>query len=183
MGTIKSINLNAGHNAAGKVACGVVGLINESKENRAVASVVSRELKKAGVKVYNTTVDDAINQKKNLSSIIAKCNQHNTDLDVFIHFNSGANNKKGNGRTTGTEVLVYSLSKLKTKVSKAIRHEICKLGYKDRGTKVTKNLYVLRKSKNPAILIECCFVDDKDDVKLYNAETMGKAIAKAILSI
>ena len=92
MGTIKSINLNAGHNAAGKVACGVVGLINESKENRAVASVVSRELKKAGVKVYNTTVDDAINQKKNLSSIIAKCNQHNTDLDVFIHFNSGANN-------------------------------------------------------------------------------------------
>ena len=25
MGTIKSINLNAGHNAAGKVACGAVG--------------------------------------------------------------------------------------------------------------------------------------------------------------
>ena len=67
MGTIKSINLNAGHNAAGKVACGAVGLINESKENRAVASVVSRELKKAGVKVYNTTVD-AIKSLNNLTS-------------------------------------------------------------------------------------------------------------------
>ena len=183
MGTIKSINLNAGHNAPNKVACGAVGLIDESKENRVVTAVIARELKKAGVKVYNTTVDNAVNQSKNLAGIVAKCNQHSVDLDIFIHFNSGANNKKGNGKTTGTEVLMYSASTIKTKAAKAIRREICKLGYKDRGTKIAKNLYVLRKSKNPGLLIECCFVDDKDDVKLYKAETMGKAIAKAILSI
>ena len=28
------------------------------------------------------------------------------------------------------------------------------------------------------MLIECCFVDDKDDVSLYNAESMAKAIAE-----
>ena len=183
MGTIKTVNVNAGHNAPGKVACGAVGLIDESKENRAVANVVIRELKKAGVKVFNTTVNDAPSQSKNLAAIVNKCNQNNTDLDLFIHFNSGANDKKGNGKTTGVEVLAYSLNEFKTKTAKAIRTEISKLGYKDRGTKVTTKLYVLRKSKNPALLVECCFVDDKDDVKLYNAEKMGKAIVKAILSV
>ena len=61
MGTIKTVNVNAGHNAPGKVACGAVGLIDESKENRSVANVVIRELKKAGIKVFNTTVNEFIN--------------------------------------------------------------------------------------------------------------------------
>lgn len=183
MGKIRTVNVNAGHNAPGKIACGAVGLIDESKENRAVTNVLIRELKKGGCTVYNTTVDNAPSQSSNLAQIVKKCNAHKVDLDVFIHFNSGANDKKGNGRTTGTEVLVYSLNSFKTKVARAVRSNISKLGFKDRGTKIATNLYVLHRSQNPAILIECCFVDDKDDVKLYNAEKMGKAIAKAILSI
>ena len=55
------------------------------------------------------------------------------------------------------------------------------LGFKNRGVKVRKDLYYLRKTSAPAMLIECCFVDDKDDVKLYDYKKMAKAIVKGIL--
>ncbi|BCN32091.1 N-acetylmuramoyl-L-alanine amidase [Anaeromicropila herbilytica] len=52
----------------------------------------------------------------------------------------------------------------------------------NRGVKVENKLYFLRKSKAPAMLIECCFVDDKDDVKLYDYRYMAKAIVNGISS-
>lgn len=183
MGSIKTMNLNAGHNKPNGIACGAVGLIDESKENRAVASLVLKELRKRKMIVYNCTVDDAPSQSSNLAMIVKKCEKHKVDLNVFIHFNSGVNDKTGNGKTTGTEVFVYRNDGIAKKAAEAVRSEISKLGYKDRGTKINKNLYVLSKTTAPAILIECCFVDDKDDVDLYNAEKMAKAISKALLSV
>lgn len=59
---------------------------------------------------------------------------------------------------------------------------IKKLGFKDRGVKERKDLYVLHRTNSPAMLIECCFVDDKDDVKLYDAKKMAQAIVTGILS-
>ena len=41
---------------------------------------------------------------------------------------------------------------------------------------------ILKKTKAPCILVECCFVDDKDDVKLYNPKTMAEAIAQGIIN-
>ena len=40
----------------------------------------------------------------------------------------------------------------------------------------------MKKTKAPCVLVECCFVDDLDDVKLYNAKSMAKAIAQGILN-
>ena len=48
--------------------------------------------------------------------------------------------------------------------------------------KERKDLYVLHRTNSPAMLIECCFVDDKDDVKLYDAKKMAQAIVTGILS-
>ena len=58
---------------------------------------------------------------------------------------------------------------------------IKKLGFKDRGVKERKDLYVLHRTISPAMLIECCFVDDKDDVELYDYKKMAAAIVKGIL--
>ena len=41
-------------------------------------------------------------------------------------------------------------------------------------------LYVLKNTKAPAMLIECCFVDDKDDVALYDYKSMAEAIVYGI---
>ena len=183
MARIKSININAGHNAAGQNACGAVSLLNESKENRKVVKRVTNILKKNGVKVYNCTVDKAPSQRDNLVKICKLCEEHKVDLNVFVHFDCCVNDLKGDGKTSGTSCLVKTNLGIRKKASEAIRRNISKIGFKDRGTHETNNLYVLNHTSSPCVLIECCFVDDADDVKLYNYKTMGDAIAKAILEV
>ena len=62
----------------------------------------------------------------------------------------------------------------------AVSEAIEALGFKNRGIKFRPDLYFLKKTKAPAMLIECCFVNDKDDVKLYDHYKMAKAIVKGI---
>ena len=42
------------------------------------------------------------------------------------------------------------------------------------------SLYYLKNTKAEAVLIECCFVDDADDVSRYNAFMVASAIVTAI---
>ena len=169
-------NIHAGHNPDGKVACGAIGFIKESTENRNVKNEVVRMLKAMGHTVYDCTVDNGTSSSNVLTNIVNKCNAHKVDLDVSIHFNAGASDANGNGKTTGTEVFVYnSNSKAKEKAEK-VCNAIAALGFKNRGVKYSQSLYVLRKTTAPAMLIECCFVDDKDDVALYDYKSMAEAI-------
>ena len=176
------INVHAGHNPDGKIACGAVGLIKESTQARKVVKYVKKYLKTAGHTVYDCTCNNGTSQSDVLNKIVKKCNAHKVDLDVSIHFNSGAGDKKGNGKTTGTEVLVYALNQKPKSTANKISKEIEKLGFKNRGVKARPDLYVLNATKAPAMLIECCFVDDADDIKLYNAKKMAQAIVIGILN-
>lgn len=173
------INVHAGHNPDGKVACGAVGLIKESTCAREVKSLVVDGLRKSGHTVYDCTVDDGVGKNDVLNKIIKKCNAHAVDIDVSIHFNAAANDMRGNGKTTGTEVLVYNSKSASVPYAKKVLESICSLGFTNRGIKVRNGLAVLRRTKAPAMLIECCFVDDKDDVMLYDPEKMADAIVKA----
>ena len=175
------INVHAGHNPDGKVGCGAVGLIKESTEARKVTFEVINLLRNAGHTVYDCTVDNGTSQNDVLSKIVAKCNKHDVDIDVSIHFNSGRNDKTGDGNIGGTEVYVYSENSKSKTVAERVCKAIVKLGFKNRGVKTSQSLYVLNHTSSPAMLIECCFVDDKDDKKLYNHKTMAKAIAEGIL--
>lgn len=175
------INVHAGHNPDGKKGCGAVGLLKESTENRKVAQRVIELLRANGHTVYDCTVNDGASANDVLSKIVKKCNAHTVDLDVSIHFNASANDKQGNGRTTGTECYIYSETSQSQDEAVRICNNIAALGFKNRGVQVKKNLYVLRKTKAPAVLVECCFVDDADDVKLYDTEKMAVAIASGIV--
>lgn len=175
------INIHAGHNPDGKIACGAIGLIKESTEARKVKNEVIKLLKAKGHTVYDCTCDNGLNQSNVLSKIVKKCNAHVVDLDVSIHFNAGRNDYKGDGDNAGVEVLLYSnQSKAKSYASNVCK-EIAKLGFDNRGIKMRNNLTYLKRTKSPAMLVECCFVDDKDDVKLYNYKTMAQAIVNGIL--
>lgn len=176
------INVHAGHNPDGKIACGAAKLIKESTEARKVKDEVIRILKEDGHTVYDCTCENGTSQSDVLKKIVAKCNSHNVDLDVSVHFNSGAADEKGNGKTTGTEVLVYSASGKSAPYAERVLKKIARLGFKNRGVKVRTDLYVLKNTKAPAILVECCFVDDKDDVGLYSYKKMAQAIAEGILN-
>lgn len=163
-------NSHAGHNPDGKVGCGAIGLIKESTENRRVNAELIRQLRALNHTVYDCTVDDGTSSSNVLSKIVAKCNAHAVDWDISIHFNSGAADNSGNNKTTGIEVLIYNLNDTATKnKANAICNELSALGFKNRGVKQRQDLYVLRKTNAKAMLIECCFVDDADDVRLYQS--------------
>ena len=177
---IMRINVHAGHNPDGKTACGAIGFIKESTEARLVKDEVIAQLRELGHTVYDCTCENGTSQSDVLKKIVAKCNAHTVDLDVSIHFNAGAGDSRGNDRTTGTEVYVYSSSSK----SKSYATNVCKaigdLGFRNRGVKYSTSLYVLKHTKAPAMLVECCFVDDKDDVELYNYKAMASAIVYGI---
>ncbi len=174
------INVHAGHNADGRIACGAIGFIRESTEARRVKDAVVAQLRQLGHTVYDCTVDSASGVSANLSQIVSKCNAHDVDLDVSIHFNSGAGDSAGNSRTTGTEVYVYNAASKAKGYAERVCAAIAGLGYRSRGVKYSTGLYVLRNTKSPAMLVECCFVDDKDDVQLYDCQEMAEAIVYGI---
>ncbi len=173
-------NVHAGHNPAGKIACGAVGLLNESIENRKVKDEVIAQLQALGHTAYDCTENNGSGQSDVLKKIVAKCNAHDVDLDISIHFNSGAKDKEGNKKTTGVEVFVFSASSEAKTYAEKVCAEISALGFRNRGVKYSTSLYVLKHTKAPAMLIECCFVDDKDDAELYDYRKMASSIVKGI---
>lgn len=175
------INIHAGHGPDGKIACGAVGLIRESTEARNVKDIVITLLRNLGHIVYDCTVDDGKNQSDVLQKIVKKTNANKADIDVSLHFNSGANDKGGNGKSTGVEVLLYKSNSKAKPYAERVLNAICALGFKNRGIKYRTDLYYLKKCSNPCMLVECCFVDDKDDVNLYKAQTMAQAIVNGIV--
>lgn len=174
------INVHAGHNPAGKVASGAAGYLIESVEDRIVKDKVIELLRENGHTVYDCTEDNGTSQQDVLNKIIEKCNSHNVDIDVSIHFNAGAADR--DTETTGTEVYVYGFNAGATEYADRVLKNISNLGFRNRGIKVNQSLAVLRRTKAPAMLVECCFVDDKDDAALYDADKMARAIAGGIIN-
>ena len=174
-------NVHAGHCPQGKGAFGAVGILKESVEDRIVKDEVIRLLRAEGHTTYDCTCEVNTTKDGCLQKIVAKCNQHSVALDISIHLNSGRNDYKGDKSTGGTEVWNYDTR------TKAISDRICaniarELGIRNRGTKYDTDLYVLANTNSPALLVECCFVDDKDDADHWNAKKCAKAIVEGILN-
>ena len=163
-------NVHAGHNF--KVP-GASGIFSETEEDRKVKDAVISKLRQLGHTVYDTTDNDGATQSQNLKNIVANCNSHSVDLDISIHFNAY------NGQAHGTEVLLFGNGKHRD-IGQRIVNEISALGFTNRGIKDGSNLYVVKYTNALAILIECCFCDNAEDAKLYNAESMANAIVRGI---
>ena len=169
-------NVHAGHSLYCR---GAKGILDEVTEDRKVKDKVIELLKNAGHTVYDCTDDIGMTQNANLSNIVINCNSHSVDLDISIHLNSGRNDYMGDNSTGGVEV--YGYDNRVQEVSERICSNISNsLNIRNRGFKINKGLYVLRKTKSNAILIECCFVDDKDDADRWNAIRCAEAIYTAL---
>lgn len=174
------ITVHGGHNAN---VPGASGLIDELTEDRHVTALVIQKLRSLGFTVYDTTDDIGMTPNAILRNVVSNSNSYNADLNVSIHFNAGAYDFAGDGRTTGTEVLVYSKSSPAYLYAEAISKAISNLGFQNRGVQIRPNLYVLKYTKAPTVLVECCFVDDADDAALYQAEAMATAIVRGITGL
>lgn len=107
----------------------------------------------------------------------------NYNYVLEVHFNSGAADARGNGQTTGTEIFVTTAEKT-VGVETKIVQSIAALGFKSRGVKRT-NFTVIYRAKAAGVssaLLEVCFIDDKDDMSIYEAKKaqIAAAVANAI---
>lgn len=167
-----NFNVHGGHSLKCR---GASGLLDEVNEDRKVKNKVIELLRANGHTVYDCTDDNGKNQNSNLKAIVNKCNDHKVDLDVSIHLNAGGG--------TGTEVYVYSdNSKAKDEAERIVKNISNTLGIRNRGVKTSTKLFVLRKTKSPALLVECCFVDNAIDKVKWNADKCAKAIVEGILN-
>lgn len=157
--------INIGHTKKG-VGTGANGYLNESKETRKIGYELMKLLADSNHTIIPAVFDVHSN---NLKAAVETANNNNADLFVSIHLNAGGG--------TGCEAYTWKGEK----VSKAVKvcNNIANLGFKNRGVKDGSNLYVIKNTKMPAILIEVCFVDNKQDATLFNNLGYNK-IAQAI---
>lgn len=160
------IVINAGHTKIGK-GIGAYKYLNESREARRIAYHLLYLLAGTNHEVIPAIYDVSSN---NLKEAVALSNNKCADLFISIHLNAGG----------GEGVECYTWKGEKLAIANNICTNIAALGYKNRGIKDGSTLYVIKHTKAPAILVECCFVDNKKDTEKYNAFKMAEAIYKAI---
>lgn len=167
----KQFVISSGH---GDKISGAIGILNEHNEAKKVVNrvfnILIKEYNGKGFKYHEV---NASTQQQNLANIVNYHNSKERSLDISVHFNSASAN------ATGTECLYYDKKSLSAKMSKAMSNS---LGIVDRGAKERKELYFLRNTSKPAILLEVCFVTSKKDAAAYHEdfEELCQAIAKVI---
>ena len=98
------------------------------------------------------------------------------DIFISIHHNASPGGY-------GSECLCIKggqQNALSERLSKVILEEVCKLGFRNRGVKDRRNLYVINNTTMPAIIVECAFVDSARDMNGYNSENMADAIFRGV---
>lgn len=167
------IAIRGGHN---EQATGCNGLINELVEDRKVKDALIKYLKSKGVEVYDVTPPPC-NVNDDLAYGVNKAEFYKVDLFVSIHFNKRYPVYNG---ALGSEVCVYNNFNTANRVC----NKLAELGFKNRGQKVRKELYELKRTSMAAMIVEICFVEASEDVKIYKNvgyDRIGKAIAEGIL--
>ena len=157
------IVINAGHTKHGK-GIGANKYLNESIETRRIAYRIMELLADTEHEVIPAVFDRSDDNLAQAVSLAV-----NADLFISIHLNAGG------GR--GSEIYTWKGSKPSKAVG--ILKNLSKLGFADRGIKNGSQLYVIRHTPCSAMLVEVCFVDNKEDAELYHRVGFGE-IAKAI---
>lgn len=180
----KKYGIDFGHNGNlnGVIDSGAVGIRKEADLTVEVGKALIAKLNAAGNTTVVCTPDRSIKFTgqnyigQNLEYRCKKANDAKVDTFVCIHFNAD------NGAGKGTEV--WYLSDQSKILANSILPKIAALGYQSRGIKKAgvdgKNLYVLQHTTMPAVLIECAFIDNVEDMKRYNADKLANAIFEGL---
>lgn len=170
--------IDAGHGGSDPGACN--GAEYEKKYNLAIALKLYELLKETdGITVYISRDDDTyINQQGRLDF----ANSHDADLYVSVHNNS-ATNKNYNG----TMVLYYNKECEKDfgitskEFAEIVLDELVdNLGTKNLGVVVRDDLWVLYRSRLPAILCEVSFISNDSELERLKTDKFQQNAADAI---
>lgn len=170
--------LGVGH---GGTDSGAIGNgFNEKNLNLSIALTCNDVLIQHGVTVLMSRTKD---ENDNITDEIIECNNFKPDLAVDIHNNAGGGD--------GAECFYSHIGGTGKILAENVLTEIVRIGQNSRGTKVRvnssgKDYYAfIRETTAPAIIVECAFIDNAEDIQILNSidkqEVMGTAIAKGIL--
>lgn len=173
---MSKIYLSAGH---GGYDNGATKYVVEDEKNLKITKACRDYLVKYGQNVKMARENDTY---KSIATRTAEANAFGCDFAVDIHNNAGGGD--------GAECF-HSICYGKGKVlSDNILAEIQKLGQQSRGSKIKRgangDYYAfIRETTMPAVIVECAFVDNVNDVKIIDTDSecvaMGEAIARGIL--
>lgn len=160
--------IDMGHNV--RPDSGATGIRQEDHVIKEVGVRVIEKLRKLGHTVVVCTPSSATSVGNSLYQRVKNANDNNVDMFVSIHFNAGG------GR--GSEV--FANSTRGRELAQKVLNQIVALGFVNRGVKDGSWIYVIRNTQAPSILIECAFLDSKEDMERYNPEDMANAIVKGL---
>ena len=105
---------------------------------------------------------------------LGKINGKGYDLVIESHLNAF------NGSANGTEVLYYPTSTKSKEYAQRVNDKLDDI-FLDRGIKARDNLYILRDTDCPSILIEYFFCDNREDYSKADTDQELKLIAKKVV--
>ena len=119
---------------------------------------------------------DEVLGTSNATSLAARVNAANAwGADYFISIHCNANE---NPAINGSEVYVYREGSPAAQLARNVLDAIvARVGTKDNGVRVNPSLYVLRRTRMPAILVELAYITNAQDVQKLVNDQYGFAYA------
>ncbi len=184
----KQIVIDAGHGNPDGGAVGSQGVL-EQELNLKIAQLVQQYAEQGGIQVLVTRADSegiydskskTIKQKKqtDIHNREKLMNESNADLFVSIHMNKFTDSKY-----SGPQVFYSKNNEASEMAARAVQQSMIDLlkPVSEREIKPAgKEIYLLKKAKIPAILIECGFLSNPQEEKLLLDEAYQKKVAWAI---
>ncbi|MDM0457128.1 N-acetylmuramoyl-L-alanine amidase [Clostridium perfringens] len=169
----KIFGLDAGHCTSGADTGAQGNGYKEQDLTRQVVTYLSEYLENEGHITKYCHCHSASSVNESLRYRVNRANSLGVDYFVSIHLNAGGG--------VGTETYICARGGEAERVAKRVNSKLVQYGYRDRGVKVG-NLYVIKNTNAPAILVECCFIDSASDMAKFNAKSIAKAIAEGLLN-
>lgn len=158
--------------------------------NRDVAEMLGYMLKERRVN-FLKTLPDTWNWDNHLEHSVGiinnLCDDYGAHNVFFVSIHANAASGQGWSNASGVETLYYSAEREAAIFQKHILDYLAPLGFKDRGIKQRKGLYILKKTKCKGVITENGFYTNKEEVlHLMNPEVrylIAEAHANAIMEI
>lgn len=184
-----TVIIDAGHGFPDGGAVGMNGSI-ESTLNIKIANLIKKELEKSGHTVIMTRKgEDSICRRD--GETIAKMKRNDmykrldiiksSSADIFVSIHM---NKFTDSRYCGAQVLYADNYRESEKLASFLQKRLCDL--EDNKTKRThskapKELFLMKNTSIPSVIIECGFLSNYEEEKLLNSEKYQKELCGAIV--
>ena len=175
------ITIDAGHGGKDPGAISPLDKTKEKDLNLAIAKKLKDKLISNGYNTIMTREDDTYIELKERANI---ANNNNSDIFISIHINAIENPSM-----SGIQTLYYpnegeySYARDNESLAKMVQEELIKsTGASDRGIIKRPNLVVLKYTNMLAVLLECGFLTNYEDINLLNSDEYKDKIVDAVIS-